>query len=103
MINKIRKLLFIFFSKLIPINWLIEAINKEQIQLNESNCFKDTTAVLHRDSRVINLQSNSKNIRIGKLSVIRGELFINKYGGEIEIGESSSVGENSRIWSGDKI
>src|SRR5689334_5521002 len=103
MINKVRKLIFYFFKKLIPINLIIDAIEKENISLNAQYCTIDHSSILHKDARIINLQNDPTKIVIGKNCIIRGELFINEYGGQIEIGNASSVGEHSKIWSGDQI
>ncbi|HEY0579342.1 MAG TPA: acyltransferase [Candidatus Nitrosocosmicus sp.] len=103
MINSIRKFLFYCFRKLIPINYFIEAIENEKINLNEQHCIKDASSILHKDARIINLQKKRAQIRIGKNCIIRGELFVNEYGGEILIGNDSSIGENSKIWSGEKV
>ena len=100
MINSIRKFLFYCFRKIIPINFFIEAIEKEKVNQNEQHCLKDVSSILHKDARIINLQKDSSKIKIGKNCIIRGELFVNEYGGEILIGNDSSVGENSKIWSG---
>lgn len=57
----------------------------------------------YRQASVINLQKNRTKIRIGSNTHIRGELLIFPYGGEIQIGDTSYVGEGTRLWSGDKI
>ena len=73
------------------------------------NFYYSSSAILGAGSRfykqatVINLQKNKAKIRIGKNVHIRGELLIFPYGGEIEIGDASYVGEGCRLWSGEKI
>lgn len=57
----------------------------------------------HRQASVINLQRDKIKIQIGKNSHVRGELLIFPYGGEIEIGNWSYIGEGSRLWSGERI
>jgi acetyltransferase-like isoleucine patch superfamily enzyme len=54
-------------------------------------------------SHVFNIQKNKKKINIKNYSFIRGELLILPFGGEINIGSYSFVGENSKIWSGESI
>jgi acetyltransferase-like isoleucine patch superfamily enzyme len=54
-------------------------------------------------AHVFNIQKNKKNINIRFHSFIRGELLILPFGGEINIGSYSFVGENSRIWSGERV
>lgn len=55
------------------------------------------TAVIH------NLKRDPSKIQLGKNTHIRGELLVFPYGGEITIGDNCYVGENTRIWSGEKV
>jgi acetyltransferase-like isoleucine patch superfamily enzyme len=54
-------------------------------------------------SHIFNIQKNKKRINIKNHSFIRGELLILPFGGEINIGSYSFVGENTKIWSGESI
>ncbi len=56
-----------------------------------------------KQASVINLQHDKSRIRIGNNSQIRGELLVFPYGGEIQIGDATYIGEGCRIWSGEKI
>lgn len=53
--------------------------------------------------KIRNLSNNAKNILIGKNTIIDGELLVFNYGGCIKIGDYSYIGENSKIWSAEKI
>ncbi len=61
------------------------------------------TYTLSTTCRIVNRQVGHKKIKIGQHSVIEGELMIMGYGGNIEIGEYTYIGKDSRIWSGDSI
>lgn len=50
-----------------------------------------------------NFSKNAESIRIGENTVINGELIINPYGGDIQIGEFCYIGHNSRIQSDTSI
>ncbi|MDP1801070.1 MAG: acyltransferase [Bacteroidota bacterium] len=58
---------------------------------------------LYPECKICNLKGDPKNIIIGNNTHIRGELMTMNYGGKIEIGNNSYVGEGSRIWSGESI
>jgi acetyltransferase-like isoleucine patch superfamily enzyme len=103
MIQAIRKIVFSLFRKVIPPFWIENAIKAEKVKLATQNCITgDKTIVLH-DARVLNFQNNPSKIKIGDSCTIRGELFINGYGGKITIGNYSSVGEFARIWSAAEV
>jgi acetyltransferase-like isoleucine patch superfamily enzyme len=55
------------------------------------------------ESSVVNLQKDKSKITIGNNSIVRGHLQVFKQGGSIEIGSYCYVGEQSRIWSAEKI
>lgn len=56
------------------------------------------------DETIIHNGAYDKNkIIIGKQSHIRGELLVQKYGGEISIGNNCFVGVGTKIWSGEKV
>lgn len=66
-------------------------------------CMVDEGVRLHRESRIWNFSGRKNAIAIGKQSQIRGELLVFGHGGSIQIGETSYVGEDSRIWSAASI
>lgn len=55
------------------------------------------------ESRVVNLRNNRVLIKIGANTVVRGELLIYMHGGSIDIGDYCYIGEDSRIWSANRI
>lgn len=57
----------------------------------------------YRQASVVNMQHDKEKIRIGSNTHIRGELLIFPYGGDIQIGDASYIGEGTRLWSGEKI
>jgi len=60
-------------------------------------------ALLEEQARIINHQNDKSKICIGKKAYVRGELFLFKHGGKIEIGEYGFIGAGSRIWSAKKV
>lgn len=58
---------------------------------------------LYIEARVFNFQNKINKIKIGNNTHIRGELLVLASGGEIEVGDNSFIGAESRIWSGKKI
>jgi acetyltransferase-like isoleucine patch superfamily enzyme len=63
----------------------------------------ETTARIARPGLISNYQNDPGLIKIGKHSVINGQLIVNPYGGRIEIGEFCFLGYNSKIQSGIEI
>ena len=88
---------------MIPLHWIDNGIKEEYISFNTQNCVLGDNSRLLSDARIVNFQGNPNKIKIGNNCIIRGELLINEYGGKITIGNYSSVGEFSRIWSGEEI
>jgi acetyltransferase-like isoleucine patch superfamily enzyme len=54
-------------------------------------------------ARVMNHQLDKSKVKVGKSSIIMGDLLTFNHGGEIAIGEYCFLGEQSRIWSAGKI
>jgi len=103
MLNKIRRFFFFIFRKMIPLHWIEESMRAEKVKLNKSQCKMGEGSIMLADARIINFQNDTAKIKVGNHSLIRGELLVNSYGGEIEIGDYSSIGENSRVWSASKV
>lgn len=70
---------------------------------NKGKCECEESVKFTRTSTVFNLLNDPSKIKILKQTIVEGELFIFKYGGEIKIGSNSYIGHGSRIWSGEKI
>jgi acetyltransferase-like isoleucine patch superfamily enzyme len=83
---------------------VLDKIKNDQVfSKNKSNSVFDETAVIYNDASFINLQSNPQKIKIGRFSHVRSTLLIFAYGGEICIGNHCYIGDNVRIWSGEKV
>jgi acetyltransferase-like isoleucine patch superfamily enzyme len=65
----------------------------------KESCLLGPDACLHVSSRLENNQSRPAAIVIGARSHLLGQLTVMGHGGNIQIGESCFIGENSRIWS----
>ena len=63
----------------------------------------DQSSVLYPESIIYNPPNDPLKIKIGKHTHIQGELHIFNYGGEIEIGDNTYIGKDSRIWSGECV
>ncbi len=74
----------------------------ETVHKNEG-CMADQGARLHPESRIWNFQNNRRAIAVGRLTHVRGELLVFAHCGEIQIGQASYIGEDSRIWSAASI
>lgn len=55
------------------------------------------------EAKVINIINDPSKINIGSKTNIKGELLVFPYGGKITIGQNCFIGEDVRIWSGDRI
>ena len=49
------------------------------------------------------MSASNEAIKIGKNTIIRGELLTFPHGGKIEFGDCCYLGEGSRVWSGSSI
>jgi acetyltransferase-like isoleucine patch superfamily enzyme len=54
-------------------------------------------------ARILNASGVSDRIRIGRYSLVAGELFVFGHGGEISIGQSCFIGPGTRLWSAVQI
>jgi acetyltransferase-like isoleucine patch superfamily enzyme len=72
-------------------------------QLHYRNISESDLAIFAHTARVLNVRKVREAIQVGKSSMILGELLTFAHAGSIEIGDHCYVGENSRIWSADKI
>jgi len=68
-----------------------------------ATCVLAADAVLLPAARILNASGVSERIRIGRYSLIQGELFVFAHGGRISIGESCFIGPGTRIWSAARI
>jgi len=63
------------------------------------SCQCDTSTRFFSTSRVINNTGNVQDIKIGKNTIVKGELLNFAHGGEISIGDYCYIGDDARIWS----
>lgn len=59
--------------------------------------------VIHPSSVIDNMRNDATLIRIGPNSHILGQLLLFAHGGEIEVGQDCFIGEDSKIWSAEKV
>lgn len=59
----------------------------------------DDTVQLHASARIVNNRGKPLAIRVGRHSVIKGELLTFAHGGSISMGEYCFLGEDSHVWS----
>ena len=74
-----------------------------QIKLVIESCKSKGKIILTNDSKIINLSKCRDKIIIGAHTSMKGELLLFENSGEISIGDNCYIGENSRIWSMNKI
>ena len=71
--------------------------------LGKATCILEEGSVLQRTARVRNILGDSQRIRVGKRTVVAGELLVFSHGGEISVGEWCYIGKGTRIWSAASI
>jgi acetyltransferase-like isoleucine patch superfamily enzyme len=103
MIAQLRQLAFWLFRKAVPMPMIERAIHEERRRLGAASCLLGPHSIIHQDARIINLSGQRDRIAIGAHCLIRGELLVNSYGGAIRIGNYSSIGEGSRVWSSSDV
>jgi acetyltransferase-like isoleucine patch superfamily enzyme len=67
--------------------------------LGRPTCVLGSGAKLYPTARIRNVSGNDDHIRVGRSSLIVGELLTFAHGGKIDIGEWCYVGTGTRIWS----
>ena len=69
----------------------------------KSFCIFSSHSKFGKLARIQNYQNDKNKIVIGIKTAINGHLMIYKHGGEINIGDHCFIGEDTRIWSAEKI
>lgn len=96
-----------FFEKLIlkyaPIELLQQKFEAHNLKGIIGQLEAPLDVAIYPSANVSNASGVQKKVRLGKQTILMGELLIFGYGGEIEIGEQSFVGEGTKIWSGDQV
>jgi acetyltransferase-like isoleucine patch superfamily enzyme len=100
---RIRKVFRYFFFKFISIDEISQLINEKKV----NNCLTYISigdkSFFYKEAKVINMRKDKSAIIIGNSSHIKAELLVFPYGGNIKIGNSTYIGEGSRMWSGESI
>ena len=99
MLSKIRLTSIPFFTFRL-INDIINYLNNLHYR---SVADIDDKAKILAKAKIINIKGTKESIKVGAGTNILGELLTFGHGGTIEIGEWCFIGENSRIWSAEKV
>jgi len=93
----LKRLKFIFYSFIVRL--FHKANNYVRLKSLENNAVFDSSVILSGSATIGNAQGNKEKIRIGKSSIIHGNLLVFGYGGEISIGDNSFIGPGTNVWS----
>jgi acetyltransferase-like isoleucine patch superfamily enzyme len=96
--KRLKYKIYLYIKSLIEFG---ENLKRQQIFDHHTNIHSSVKVL--PNATVENLSGNSKLIKIGENSVIRGELLVFAHAGKIQIGKDCYVGEDTRIWSADDI
>lgn len=55
------------------------------------------------EARIENLAGDPSRIVVGEGTYVRAELLVFRFGGQLTIGDHCYVGENSRVWAGERM
>jgi acetyltransferase-like isoleucine patch superfamily enzyme len=82
------------------LNWLLSYHRTQQ-------CLNNVTPLLGAkfgaQAVVHNRSGDRSRIKIGKHTLVDGELLVHDYGGQIEIGDYTYIGLGARVWSGESV
>ncbi|MDJ1482400.1 acyltransferase [Cytophagaceae bacterium YF14B1] len=101
--DRLRRLLFYVFKKIIPVSFIEDGITQYRIENYLQYCTLGKESKLYPQARINNFQNDKANIKIGNYTHIRAELQILANGGKISIGDFCYIGEGTRIWSANSI
>jgi acetyltransferase-like isoleucine patch superfamily enzyme len=93
---KTGNILFAFIKSMERVRGYIQQVYYRNI------CDSDHAVFLHT-AKVYNIRKIRGSIKVGRQSLVLGELLTFAHAGSIEIGEYCYIGENTRLWSADKI
>jgi acetyltransferase-like isoleucine patch superfamily enzyme len=99
----IKKIINYILKKYCETDWIEKKMEENRINKSINSTINSYKSRFYPEANVENLQKNNSKITIGEDTHIRGELLIYPSGGEIKIGNFCYVGENTRIWSKNKI
>jgi acetyltransferase-like isoleucine patch superfamily enzyme len=81
----------------------LELQRKAKIQSALDGVSIDITSKFYEETIVHNCANDKSKILIGSGTHIQGELLVQKYGGQINIGNNCYVGIGTKIWSGELV
>jgi acetyltransferase-like isoleucine patch superfamily enzyme len=85
------------------VNLIQNKFDENVVKKNELMLTKDLDSKLYPEAKVFNIQGKKEAILLNQNAHIRGELLVFGYGGKIEIGRNSYIGEGTRIWSASSV
>lgn len=98
-----------FIKKILAKIYLIGKVEAEkndqrlyQQKLSNETIIDETTAITS-EALIANLTKVKSNLVVGKKCLIRGDLLVYNFGGQILIGDYVFIGPGSKIWSAKKI
>lgn len=97
------KNILIWIIKKYKLNKVISDLDTELKLKRIENNTTNRGSTFYPEANVYNLQNDKLKIIIGYNTHIRGTLHVFKYGGFIEIGNNTYIGDNTRIWSAEYI
>ncbi|BDM77601.1 acetyltransferase [Acaryochloris marina MBIC10699] len=93
----LKSLPYIVLQALYKVIGLIKSMHYRSIATIDCN------AKIFHTAKVINIRGDKLAINIGSKTHLLGELLTFGHAGHIQVGEDCYVGENSRIWSANKV
>lgn len=81
----------------------IDDLNQQKIKIDLSLITIGNTSKLFKETTIHNCAGDKTKIIIGNGTHIQGELLVQKYGGQINIGHNCYVGIGTKIWSGESV
>lgn len=91
------------FFKVVSPTYLQKTLNDLKIAQASSKVTMDSTARFYEQATVSNIQNDRLKINLGPNVHVRGELLLFAFGGRIDIGANTYIGEGTRIWSADSV
>jgi acetyltransferase-like isoleucine patch superfamily enzyme len=74
-----------------------------RIELMKFRCVHDKSILILPSANIMNVRKTASRIKIGKATVVGGEVEVMNHGGEIEIGDSCFIGVRTHISSAASI
>ena len=71
--------------------------------LGKATCIVGDKSKILASAKIRNIRGDTKRIKLGRNTLIAGELLIFPHGGNISIGDWCFVGEGTRIWSSSSV